>query len=348
VGGSGGAAGIGGVDGGLDAARASGGTSGTGGADGGLDGADGGLGLDGGIPEGITVTLLGTGSPIPSIDRFGPSTLVEAGGQRLLFDMGRGNPIRLWQLQIPLGTLNAHFLTHLHSDHVNGLADLWLSGWIQTPFGSRKTPFVVYGPPGTKSMMGHLWNAFSEDRRIRLADEGNPESGIQFDAHDYEAGVVYEQNGVRVSAFEVNHGDLVKPAFGFSIRYQGHKVVLSGDTIYNENVKTEATGADLLIHEVAMIPQALIDKSATYQAIYNHHISPEKAGELFAAAQPTQVAYSHVVLSGSPKDGIPYPTPADVLAATAKTYSGPVVVGSDLMSFKIDSTGVAVIQPPLK
>jgi len=262
--------------------------------------------------------------------------------------MGRGNAIRLWQKQISLGTINAHFLTHLHSDHVNGLDDLWLSGWIQTPFGSRKTPFVVYGPAGTASMMGYLWKAFSEDRRIRLADEGNPQSGIEVDAHDYQSGLVYDQNGVQVTAFEVNHGDLVKPAYGFTITYQGYRVVISGDTIYDENVKREATKADLLVHEVAMIPQALFDKYPAYQAIYAHHISPEKAGELFAAAQPKQVVYSHVVLSGLPKEGIPYPTPAEVLAATATTYSGPVVVGVDLMAFKIDGTGVAIIQPPAK
>jgi ribonuclease Z len=163
-----------------------------------------------------------------------------------------------------------------------------------------------------------------------------------------QAGGALSKRGAPTDYFEVNHGDLVKPAFGFSIKYQGLKVVLSGDTIYNDNVKNEATGADLLVHEVAMIPQALIDKSATYQAIYNHHISPEKAGELFAAAQPKQVVYSHVMLSGSPKDGVPYPTPADVLAATAKTYAGPVVVGADLMAFKIDSGSVVIVAPPLK
>ncbi len=61
------------------------------------------------------VTLLGTGSPIPSLERLGNSTLIEVGGQRLVFDMGRGVTIRLWQKQIPLGSIDAHFLTHLHS-----------------------------------------------------------------------------------------------------------------------------------------------------------------------------------------------------------------------------------------
>src|SRR6187399_3060722 len=113
---------------------------GSGGASGGLPGgatANGGVpttsGCDGGQTSGtagadgsMTVTLLGTGSPIPSLERFGPSTLVEAAGLRLVFDLGRGAPIRLWQKQIPLGSINAHFLTHLHSDHVNGLPDLWM------------------------------------------------------------------------------------------------------------------------------------------------------------------------------------------------------------------------------
>jgi ribonuclease Z len=291
----------------------------------------------------MTVTLLGTGSPIPAPDRFGPSTLIEAGGLRLVFDIGRGAPIRLWQKQIALGSINAHFLTHLHSDHVNGLPDLWMSGWIQTAFGSRKTPFVLYGPEGTAAMMANLWEAFSEDRRIRLADEMNPIEGIEFDVHEVAPGLVYCQNGVGVSTFDVDHGDLVKPARGYKISYGTHTVVLSGDTRYSTNVEQAATGADLLVHEVAMIPAALIDKYPAYQAILAHHITPEDAGRLFAVANPKLAVYSHVVLSGLPSEGIPFPTPADVLAATSTTYSGPVIVGSDLMAFRIDDGGVSML-----
>src|SRR6185369_11658053 len=131
--------------------------------------------------------------------------LVEIPGLRLVFDLGRGAPIRLWQKQIALGTISAHFLTHLHSDHVNGLPDLWLSGWIQTPFGSRKTPFLIYGPAGTEAMMASLWEAFSEDRRIRLADEMNPPGGIEIQAHDVGTGLVWEGltdlQGTNVKAF---------------------------------------------------------------------------------------------------------------------------------------------------
>jgi len=332
--------GAGGLDGTTGAAGTPGGgevapTNGCGG-NGQVSGADAGDGS-------MTVTLLGTGSPIPAPDRFGNSTLVEAAGLRLVFDVGRGAPIRLWQKQISLGSINAHFLTHLHSDHVNGLPDLWSSGWIQTPFGSRKTPFVIFGPAGTEALMANLWNAFSEDRRIRLADEMNPIEGIEYEAHDVDPGVVYCQNGVTVSTFDVDHGELVKPARGYKITYRAHTVVISGDTRYSTNVEQAAHDADLLVHEVAMIPPALIDQYPAYAAILAHHTAPEDAGRLFAAAQPKLAVYSHIVLSGLPSAGIPFPTPADVLAATRTTYSGPVIVGTDLMAFRIDDGGVSMV-----
>lgn len=296
----------------------------------------------------FSVTLLGTGSPAPSPERFGPSTLVEAGGQRLLFDMGRGVTIRLAQKGIPFGAIDAHFLTHLHSDHVNGLPDLWLTGWIQTPYGSRKTPFTLYGPSGTQKMTAGLWEAFSEDRRIRTEDEHFPLSGIQFDAHDVNPGVVYERNGVVVTTFEVDHGEHVKPAYGYKVTYHGHSVVISGDTRYCVNVERAAKGADLLIHEIAMFPEKLLEKLPVYKAVYEHHISPEQAGKLFAAARPKLAVYTHVILRGAPNMGIQAPTSAELLAATAKTYDGRVVLGADLMGFKIEDGGVSIIEPPRK
>ena len=97
-----------------------------------------------------TVTLLGTGVPNPRPERFSQSTLVEAGSQKLVFDLGRGVTIRLWQLKVPMGRIDAHFITHFHSDHLVGLPDLWLTGWLRPPYGQRKKPFLIYGPSGTQ------------------------------------------------------------------------------------------------------------------------------------------------------------------------------------------------------
>src|SRR5262245_51268655 len=102
--------------------------------------------------DSIVVTLLGTGTPQPRIDRLGPAILLESGGHRLLFDAGRGVPIRLEQAGVRPGRVEAVFLTHLHSDHTTGLPDLWLTGWLP-PAGGRTTPLLVIGPKGTQGLV---------------------------------------------------------------------------------------------------------------------------------------------------------------------------------------------------
>ena len=90
--------------------------------------------------ETFRVTLLGTGAPPPVLDRFDPSTLVETGEEKFVFDAGRGALQRLFQLGIPFSEVTGLFLTHHHSDHVVGIPDLWLTGWIRHPWGGRRVP----------------------------------------------------------------------------------------------------------------------------------------------------------------------------------------------------------------
>ena len=158
------------------------------------------------------VTLLGTGVPIPSPDRFGPCTLVEAGEQKFLIDAGRGATIRLHQLKIPIGRIDVQLLTHYHSDHTSGIPDVWLTGWLESHFGTRKTPYRVIGPTGARELMENLERAYALDIKIRAADEKLPLSGIATDIAEFDRdGVVYEKGGVKVIAFEVDHGDVIKP-----------------------------------------------------------------------------------------------------------------------------------------
>jgi len=236
------------------------------------------------------VTLLGTASPAPRVNRFGPSTLVEAGGQVLLFDAGRGVPIRMGQIKVPIGRIGVLFLTHFHSDHTSGIPDVWLTGWLGPVFGRRQQPFRVIGPTGTKELMANLEKAYALDVKIRTEDEKLPPQGIAVVAEDFKAdGVVYEKDGVKVTAFEVDHGDAIKPAFGYRIDYNGHSVVISGDTRYSRNVVKYGTGADLLIHEVA-IARPELTSAPFAKAILAHHTSPQDVGRVFAEAKPKLVS----------------------------------------------------------
>ena len=182
--------------------------------------------------QNLKVTLLGTGYPRPVMERFGPSILVEAGKEKLLFDCGRGATQRLYQLKVPFSEVTALFLTHLHSDHIVGIPDFYLTGWI---FG-RSTPLRVWGPEGTAEMMSHLQQAYQFDIHIRRdVDEKLPAQGVVVVAKDIEQGVVYQNGDLKVTAFTVDHSP-VKPALGYRVDYAGHSVVLSGDTRYSENL----------------------------------------------------------------------------------------------------------------
>jgi len=279
------------------------------------------------------VTLLGTSTPNPLPDRFGPSTLVEAGDERLLFDCGRGSTIRLWQLKIPLGTIKL-FITHLHSDHTVGIPDLWLTGFAPLPYGRRTAPFAVYGPKGTAEMMAYLEKAYAADieNRREFIPNFSPQL-VAIAAKDIEEGVVYEQNAVRVTAFKVKHANL-KDAFGFRVDYRGHAVAISGDMMPNENFIKYAQGADVVIHEVGVARPELVEKDAgVRQMLATHHSSPEDAARDFARIKPKLAVYTHYTRPR--RDDIPEVSVAEIIARTRAIYSGPLEAGEDLMSITI-------------
>jgi ribonuclease Z len=287
------------------------------------------------VGQTIKVTLLGTGSPILLMDRFGPSTLVEAGGEKLLFDVGRGASLRLWQSGVPLRDFSGVFFTHLHSDHVSGLPDLWLTGMLPNKsFAHRTEPMHIYGPAGTAAMMTNLARAYEADIRIRQADENVPAAASVVIAKDITQGVVFDQNGVKVTAFDVDHGDLIKPAFGYRIDYAGHSVVLSGDTRVSENLVRFAKGCDVLFHEVAAARPELLQRSVAAQRIIGHHTTPEQAAGVFSRVKPRLAVYTHIVLLTTDPHIAP-PVIADIVDATRAGYGGAFEVGEDLMTVEV-------------
>jgi ribonuclease Z len=280
------------------------------------------------------VILLGTGALPPVLNRFGPSTLVEAGQQKFIFDAGRGAMQRLHQLGIPFADISGIFLTHHHSDHVVGFPDLWLTGWIGRPWGKRNVPLPVWGPEGTKEMMEYLPKAFAVDIRVR--SHNYPVEGIKLLPTEITEGPVFDQDGVKVTAFKVDHFAEKLPAYGYRIDYRGRSAVLSGDTTFNENLIEHARGADLLVHEVTAVSGNAAENAQQLKRISANHTTPEQAAVVFSRAQPKLAVYNHLLLFGGAKAD-------DLIPATRKNYSGPLLVGEDLMQIEIGEK-VEVVQ----
>jgi ribonuclease Z len=272
----------------------------------------------------VRVTLLGTASgPRAFVDKAGISTLVEAGGERLLFDAGRGSMQRLVQAGFPMNAVTRVFLTHLHSDHIIGLPDLMLSPWAAAP--ERKVPLEVWGPDGTRDMVRHLEAAFAFDIHMRRdVDESFSPDGIRMVAHDIREGKVYEKNGVTVTAFLVTHG-LVKPSYGYRVDYAGRSVALSGDTSPSDNLVAVCKGVDVLIHE-AIDPdvlRSLVPDQSRRDAIVARHTTPEQAAGIFNRVSPRLAVFSHS------------PGTAAIAEQTRRSYPGRVEMGEDLMVIDI-------------
>jgi ribonuclease Z len=286
----------------------------------------------------LVVTLIGTGSVVPNTKRYGYSTLVQAGDLHILIDAGRGCAVRLTQIGMPLGKIDAFFLTHFHSDHVIGLPDLWMTGYIHPYFGTRATDMEVIGPVGTTNLCKAMRVAFSDDIRIREADERIPDVNTQIEAKEFSTdGVIFEKNGVTVTGFEVNHGPLIKPAVGYRIDYNGLSVLCSGDTKFEPNIIKHGQNIDLIVHEVATANEKL---TADDQAIMNHHTSPEEAGTVFAQTKPRLAVFSHLVdLMDNQTDSWMV---KETLRRTKKNWSGKTMVGDDMTRIVVTKTDIKV------
>lgn len=284
----------------------------------------------------MRVTLLGTaGGPPVRVGVAGISTLVEAGGDRFLFDAGRGLMERLVRARVPMDALSRLFLTHLHSDHVMDIPDLLLTPW-SSPVAPRSVPLEVWGPEGTRDMMAHLQQAFAFDIHVRRdVDDHHPASGVQVIAQDIREGTVYARNGVTITAFLVDHGP-VKPAYGYRLNYGGRSVCLSGDTRPSAKLVEVCRGVDVLIHEV-VDEEALrrnVPNQQLYDAIVAHHTTPDQAADVFRRVGPRLAVFSHIA-----------PPDAAVVERTRRTYSGRVEKGEDLMVIDV-SEEVVVRRPP--
>ncbi len=269
------------------------------------------------------VILLGTGTPYPDPAASGPATAVVVNGRVFLFDVGAGVMRRLKAANLPINGPEALFITHLHSDHTLGYADLILTSWVMR----RRAPFPVFGPRGLQRMTKYLLAAYSEDIRIRTNGlEHEVAGGYRVSVHEIRAGIVYEKDGVRVTAIAVQHGAW-KESFGYRIDTAGRSIVISGDTRPSEALVQAARGVDILIHEVysasRLAPEDRPGGKDWPRYCRQYHTSDVELGQLAARIQPKLLILNHLVRMGASDEE---------LLAGVRTggYHGRAVIGRDL------------------
>jgi ribonuclease Z len=189
---------------------------------------------------------------MPDPTRAGPCSAVIVGGKVFLVDSGEGAARNLSRMGIPAGRIEAIFLTHFHSDHIDGLPPVLLQRWIG---GTHTQPTPLFGPEGVEAVAAGFNAAYALDKGYRTAHHGPavaPPSGhgaapMVFSAEAAAAPdgvVVYNAGGLVVRAFTVDHGP-VSPAVGYRFDYGGRSVVFSGDTAVSPHLNAMASGADL-------------------------------------------------------------------------------------------------------
>lgn len=272
------------------------------------------------------VVLLGTGTPNADPSRSGPAVAVVVQGTPYLVDFGPG-VVRRAAAAVQRGIeglevskLGRAFLTHLHSDHTAGYADLILTPWVLR----RRSPLEVYGPPGLKAMTDHLLAAYAEDIRERLEGlEPANESGYRVRAVEISPGRIYEDANVLVDAFAVNHGSW--PAYGYRFTTPDRVICISGDTALFPGYAEAYRDCDVLIHEVSSTA-GLAGRSAEWQAYHRAvHMSSDVLSAVAAKVRPGVLVLYHQLLHGVSED--------ELLCEVSRAYDGAVVSAKDLDVF---------------
>ncbi len=277
----------------------------------------------------LEITLLGTGTPRPSIERFGSATLIQADGKYFLFDAGRGATIRLQQAGITPNQIHQVFLTHLHSDHISGLDDLWITGWIY----QRDGDLVVYGPKGTQHTIDAMRSMYREDIRYRTTNVNHKEAFLK--SIEVSSGVVYDDNRVKISTFAVNHAP-VEPALAYRLDFGDRSVVISGDTTLSDTLIQQAKNVDVLIHEITDASPELVARNPRLSKIMAYHTTPQQLTQVLTQTQPRLAVMNHVLLFGVGEDS--------VLKQIRQDYTGRVEFGYDLMRLQV-GTNINILTP---
>lgn len=256
--------------------------------------------------EGITIFTVGTASPMPG-QRVQTGTAVIINGHFFMFDVGDGVVMKAENMALPLNRLDGIFITHWHSDHMMDLPSLISRSWLL----GRTHDLHLYGPDGTDTLNQaidqflHIENQHRVDHHGLATMDVSKAKAIAHEFKNVQGGkeVVYDQDGIRITAFDVDHAP-IKPAVGYVIEYNGKKVVISGDTKKNDLVLEMAQDADVLLHEVilnsllqqmeALLKEEGMERNGKIvHDIQDYHTTPAEVAEIATKANVKKLILHH-------------------------------------------------------
>jgi ribonuclease Z len=280
----------------------------------------------------MKITLLGTGSPIPDPLRAGPCTLVQAGGENVMVDCGRGALMRLLAAGVFPGMVGTCLVTHLHSDHITDLNDLVTTRWVMMPVN---VPLRVIGPPGIRAVVDAMLQMLAPDQQYRHDHHDDLRAGgpLTVDVEEVQPGDSFAVGAISGTVHETDHRP-VRPSIGFRLECEGKVVALAGDTVPCVGLDEMCRGADAYVQTVIRhdLVSALADALPNGQRmrdILDYHSSVEQAAQTATRAGVKNLVLTHYVPPMAPGQEDDWKS-----HATAH-FGGPVILGPDLTSIEV-------------
>ena len=273
--------------------------------------------------------ILGSGTPNPDPERNGSAYAIIANDKAYLFDFGPGVVRRISSMsetwggqfeQMELKNITVAFLTHIHSDHSSGLADLILTPWVM----GRSEPLKLYGPIGLKNMSQNITNAYIDDINYRLygSQPANNQGYLTEVVEIVNDGLIFQDKNISVTAFKNNHGGF-QNSYGYLIESDDKRILISGDTSISKNLIKLGKNLDILVHEVYS-SETFKNKTDDWKKYHSeHHTSSIDLGIIANKINPKKLVLSHILYWGATDDSL--------ILDVRKNFDGNIIVAKDLM-----------------